>query len=138
MCVYVYVCVCVYGYTHTHTYMFSFNNYCQTFQSVCASLCSYHRLCGGSAQSCLTLCHPMDCGPPSSSVHGILQPRILEWVAISFSRASSQPRDQTRIFCISCIGRWILYHWATWEASTTMRSSDVYPYQYLLISTWQF
>jgi len=42
------------------------------------------------AQSCLTLCDPLDCGPPGSSVHGI-QARILEWVAISFSRGSSQP-----------------------------------------------
>ena len=45
------------------------------------------------AQSCLTLCNSMDYSPPSSSVHGILQARILEWVAISFSRGSSQPRD---------------------------------------------
>ena len=47
------------------------------------------------AQSCPTLCDPMDCSPPGSSVHGILQARILEWVAISFSRGSSQPRDKT-------------------------------------------
>ena len=44
-------------------------------------------------QSCLTLCHPMDCSLPGSSTHGIFQARILEWVAISFSRGSSQPRD---------------------------------------------
>ena len=44
-------------------------------------------------QSCLTLCDLMDCSPPGSSVHGILQARILEWVAISFSRGLSQPRD---------------------------------------------
>ena len=44
-------------------------------------------------QLCLTCCDPMDCSPPGSSVHGILQARILEWVAISFSRGSSQPRD---------------------------------------------
>ncbi|MES6266278.1 hypothetical protein U6R57_12305, partial [Cutibacterium acnes] len=49
------------------------------------------------AQSCPTLCDPMDCSPPGSSVHGILQARILEWVAISFSRGSSQPRDQTQV-----------------------------------------
>ena len=49
------------------------------------------------AQSCPTLCDPMDCSPPGSFVHGILQARILEWVAISFSRGSSQPRDQTRV-----------------------------------------
>ena len=43
-------------------------------------------------QSCPTLCHPMDCSPPGSSVHGIFQARILEWVDIPFSRGSSQPR----------------------------------------------
>ena len=58
------------------------------------------------AQSCLTLCDPMGCSWPGSSVHGILQERILEWVAISFSRRSSQPRDRT---LVSCIGRQVLY-----------------------------
>ena len=53
------------------------------------------------AQSCLTLCNPMDCSPPGSSVHGILQARILEWVAISFSRESSEPRDRTQVSCIA-------------------------------------
>ena len=48
-------------------------------------------------QSCPTLCDPMDCSPPGSSVHGILQARLLEWVAISFSRESSWPRDHTQI-----------------------------------------
>ena len=48
-------------------------------------------------QSCRTLCDPMDCSSPGSSVHGILQGRILEWVATSFSRGSSQPRDQTQV-----------------------------------------
>ena len=65
------------------------------------------------AQSYLTLCDPVDCSLPGSSVHGILQARILEWVAISFSRGSSQLRDRT---CVSCIGRRILYRWATWKA----------------------
>ena len=49
------------------------------------------------AQSCLTLCNPVDCSPPGSSVHGVLQARILEWVAISFSRGSSRPRDRTPV-----------------------------------------
>ena len=62
------------------------------------------------AQSCPNLCDLMDCSPLGSFVHGISQARILEWVAISFSRGSSQPRDWT---CISCIGRWILYHRAS-------------------------
>ena len=52
------------------------------------------------AQSCPTLCDPMDCHPSGSSVHGIFQARVLEWVAISSSRGSSQPRNQT---CMSCI-----------------------------------
>ena len=49
------------------------------------------------SQSCPTLCNPVDCSPPGSSVHRILQARILEWVAISFSRGSSQPRDGTQV-----------------------------------------
>ena len=49
------------------------------------------------AKSCLTLCDPMGCSPLGSSIHGISQARILEWVAISFSRESSQPRDRTRV-----------------------------------------
>ena len=53
------------------------------------------------AQLCPTLCDPMDCSPPGSSVHGILQARILEWVAIPFSRGSSQPKDRTQVSCIS-------------------------------------
>ena len=62
------------------------------------------------AQLCLILCNPMDCSPPGSSVHGILQARILEWIAIPSSRGSSQPSDQTHISHISSTGRWVLYH----------------------------
>ena len=58
----------------------------------------------------------MDCGPPVSFVHGILQTRILEEVAISSSRRSSWPRDRTRVNCISSTDRRVLYHWATREA----------------------
>ena len=54
-------------------------------------------VCVWVAQSCLTLCDPRDYSPPGSSVHEILQARILEWVAISFSRESSQPRGLTRV-----------------------------------------
>ena len=61
-------------------------------------------------QPCLTLWDRMDCSPPGSSVHGISQARILELAAISYSRGSSQTRDRTCIFCISCISRQILYH----------------------------
>ena len=55
-------------------------------------------------ESCLTLCDPMDCSPPVSTVDGILQANILEWVAISFSKGSSRPRDQIRASCIA--GKW--------------------------------
>ena len=58
---------------------------------------------------------PQDCSPRVSSVHGISQPIILEWVASSSSRGSSQPRDQTYVSYVSCIGKQVLNHWATWE-----------------------
>ena len=57
----------------------------------------------------------MGCSPPGSSVHGISQARILEWVAIFNSRGSSWPRDWTHVSCLSCIGRRILYYRTTWE-----------------------
>ena len=62
-------------------------------------------------QSCPTLCNPVDWSPPGFSVPGISQARILEWVAISFSRGSSWPRDLLHY-------RWILCHWATRETHT--------------------
>ena len=55
--------------------------------------------------SCLTLCDPVDCSPPGVSVHGILQARILEWVAMPSSRGSSRPRDQTCVSYVFCIGK---------------------------------
>ena len=63
-----------------------------------------------SLQSCLTLCDPMACSLPCSSLHGILQARTLECVAMPFSRGSSQHRDQTHISHVSCIGMRVLYH----------------------------
>ena len=66
-------------------------------------------------QSCWFLCDPVDFSQSGSSVHGILQARILEWVAISFSRESSRLRDRTWVSGISCIDRRILYPWAMWE-----------------------
>ena len=65
------------------------------------------------SQSCPTLCNPMDCSPPGSSVHGIFQARMLEWVAISFSRGSFPPRDRTWVSHIP--GR-CFNLWATREA----------------------
>ena len=66
-------------------------------------------VCAKSLQLCTALCDPMDCSPSGSSVHGILQARILEWVAIPFSKGSSWPRDRTHISYVSYIGRQILY-----------------------------
>ena len=56
-----------------------------------------------ATQSCPTLCDSMDCSLPRSTIHGIFQARVLEWIAISFSRGSSQPRDRTQVSCI--VGR---------------------------------
>ena len=70
---------------------------------VCVCVC----VCAKSPQSCLTLCHHMDCSPPGSSFYRISQARMLEYVAISSSRRSFQPRDWTYV---SYIGRWVLSH----------------------------
>ena len=64
------------------------------------------------AQSRPTLRNPMDCSAPGSSIHGIFQARILEWFAISFSRGSSQPRDQT---WVSCTAEKLFTDWAVWD-----------------------
>ena len=68
------------------------------------------------------LCDPMDCSPPGSSLHGILQARVLEWVAISFSRGSSQPRDRTQVSHV--VGR-CFNLWATREARTNPREHQI-------------
>ena len=72
--------------------------------------------CAKSLQSCLTLCDPMDYSPPGSSVHGILQARILEWGAISFSRGSSQPRDGTASLTSPALAGGFFTTNAIWEA----------------------
>ena len=74
------------------------------------------------AQSCLTLCGPMGCSPPGSIVHEIFQARILQWVAISYSRGSSEPRDRNQVSRVSCIGSQILYHCTTWEAVNSVQA----------------
>ena len=97
------------------------------------------------AQSCLTLCDPMDYSPPVSSVHGIFQARILEWVAISYSRGSSQHRDGIRVSCTS--GRFFTVS-ATREASYSYDPALLLPgiyskvlirnthHQYYLVQGW--
>ena len=74
-----------------------------------------NEMCAKLFQSCLTLCDSMDCSPPGSSVHGILQARILEWVAMPSSRGSSLPRDRTlSLMSPERAGRFFTVS-ATWE-----------------------
>ena len=71
-------------------------------------MCIYSRfacVCANSLQSCPILCDPTDCSPPGSSVHGILQAIILEWVAMPFSRESSRLQNQTHVSNVFCTGR---------------------------------
>ena len=77
--------------------------------SICISTCQVTSVMSNSLP-------PMDRSPPGSSIHGILQARILEWVAMPSSRGSSLPRDQTYNYYAFCIGRRVLYHRATWKA----------------------
>ena len=79
-------------------------------------------------QSCLTLCDTMDCSLPGYSVHGIFHERVLEWVAISFSRGSSQPWDGTQVSCI--VGRHFTI-WATREAPPPLPRSQAYLFNLL-------
>ena len=72
--------------------------YCLSYQGSPTQL--YAAAAAKSLQSCPTLCNPMDCSLPGYSFHGIFQAIVLEWVAISFSRGSSRPRDQTQVPCI--------------------------------------
>ena len=104
------VCVCVCVHTHVHAWM-----------HVCVHVLT---------QLHPTLCDPRDCGPPGSSVHVILQARILEWVAISYSKGSSQPREQTQV---TCIVRQILYHCAAWEACVYVHTGTLTHTQYFTI-----
>ena len=84
-----------------------------TISTMCLCVCMLSHF------SRVWLCNPMACSLPGSSFHGIVQARIQEWVAISSSRGSCLPWDQTCVSHISCIGRWIVYHYATWEASAS-------------------
>ena len=112
--VYIYTCTCV---SIAH-YLFprpsSLNWSCFQDQSVCpgnspqsteSDLCNQTILpCCLVTKSCLSLCEPMDCSPSGPSIHGILQTRLLEWVAMPPSRGSSQPRDQIHLSYVFCIG----------------------------------
>ena len=103
-------------YCHYHLPAQNLPRFSQIPRQFCSRICVYIHilymcvLCAELLQSWLTLCDPMDCSPPGSSDHGILQARIQEWVAMPSSRASSWPRDWTHISYVSCISRWVLYH----------------------------
>ena len=107
------ICVCVCIYRHTHVYE----------KKVLA------------AQSCLTLCDPRDCSLPDSSVHGILQARILEWVAILFSRGSSQPRDQSQV---SYIADRLFTNWTIREVPYMYVCTCIYTYMCVCILTYMY
>ena len=104
--------------TYTDTYIIHIHIY------VICSVC----VC---AQSCPTLCDPMDSNLPGSSVHGIFQARMLEWVAISCSRGSSWPRDWNCVFLCLRIDKWILYNCTPWEACIIC----IYTYKFFGVST---
>ena len=88
------------------------------FSTKCMSSCINILSVCLSAQSCMTLYTHMDYSLPGSSVHGIPQARILEWVVDSSSKGSFQPRDQSHIFYVSCIGGQILYHTGSQSAKS--------------------
>ena len=93
------------------TYYFNWQNNVECFSptkkfKILKSVCMHAKL----LQLCPTLFDPMDCSLPGSFIHGILQARILEWVAIPTSRGSFWPRDWSHVSYVSCIGRRVLYH----------------------------
>ena len=94
------------------TWMWNSMLFLDFHQNTLTCICSVHAY-ARSRFSHVRLCKPVACSPRGSSVHGILQARTLERVAMSFSRRSSQPGTEP---CIFCTGGWILYHWATREA----------------------
>ena len=92
LCVYIYVCIYIYMLI-AHPTVYQGMCPITGTTKICFPYLSVVVVVVLVTQSCLTLCDPMDCHPPDCSVHGILQARIPEWVAIPFSRGSFQPRD---------------------------------------------
>ena len=94
------------------------------------SIYIYMCMCAKSLQSYPTLSDPMDCSPPGSSIHGILQARILEWIDISSSRGSSRPSDRTQVSCISCIAGGFFSAGLPGSPSFTYTHTHMHPYKY--------
>ena len=76
------------------------------------------------AQSCLSLCNPMDCSPPGRSVHGDSPSKNTGAVALSSPRGSSQPRNWTHVYCVSCTGGQVLYHWGFQKLLSVVSASN--------------
>ena len=115
MCMYVFLCFYALFSISFKSHLFPPSVLCKTFLStlsVCVCVCVCMRACMLSHVQLFAILYTVTW--LGSSVHGIFEARILDWVAIS-SRGSSRPRNWTHMSCVSCIGRWILYHWATWE-----------------------
>ena len=108
--------------THIHTRVVTYPAYfllpVKMNESAPSPVCygQHNHVCMLITQLCLTLGDSVDCSLQGSSVHGILQARILEWGTIPFSRESSQPKDWTHISYIFCTGKWVLYHWRHLES----------------------
>ena len=101
------------------------NFYNKTFFKTFTTLmyvCMYAKM----LQLCPTLCDSMDCSPPGSSVHGDSPGNNMKRIAMPSSRGSSWPRDWTRVSCVSCIDRWILYHRTIWEAPEMPQSLPLF------------
>ena len=90
---------------------------------LCTKHCAKYIKCVcAHTQCCLTLCDPIDCSLPGSSVHGIFQVRLLEQFTISYSKGSYPLRDRTHVSCVSYVSRQTLYHCATWEALSILHT----------------
>ena len=113
-------------YVHTNTCTLMFVHNCQNLEATKIAFSRWIDVEMLITQSHLILCDPMDCSSPGSPVRGILQTRILEWVAISFSRGSSQPMDDPNPGLLHC--RQILYHWATHMGFRKPIKWDIYKY----------
>ena len=100
---------------------------------ICMSIYTMHT----HVLSHVRLCNTMSCSPPGSSVQGISQARILEWITISSSRGSSRPREQTHVTCFSRTGRRVLYHWATWEAPIYTVHTHIYNHYKHFFNHWK-
>ena len=95
---------------------------------VCVCVCMYSLF--EHAQSCPTLCNPMDYSPTGSSFYGLFQVKKLEWAAISFSNGSSRSRDRTHISCISYTEGRFFATWATWGAPCVSVCVYIYTYKH--------